>query len=143
MSDTELRDWCKGVLAGGDGFRFATGLDADVRLARAVAKRLLELLPPADDGQPVDAEWLKAVGFLNEDADEPTFWTVTFEDLNPAFTIDVDPESTTHSGWIGEAEDYITWPHDIVSRAQVRDICRALGVNLTEPKSWPATRTRR
>ena len=58
MSDSLLRDWCKGVLAGDDSFRFATGFDADVRLARAVATRLLELLPVADDattGPPFDA----------------------------------------------------------------------------------------
>ncbi len=95
--------------------------------------RLHELLPPADGKQPVTAEWLKAVGFLNEDDDEPTFWTVTFDDLNPAFTIDVDPSSTRHAGWIGEAEDYTPWPHDICDRQQVRDICRALGVTLQEP----------
>lgn len=89
---------------------------------------------PADDGEAVTAEWLKSVGFLNEDKDEPTFWTVTFADLNPAFTIDVDPASTMHAGWIGEAEDNIPWPHDICERGQVRDICRALGVILQEPK---------
>mgnify|MGYP006921356747 FL=1 len=57
MTDSQLRDWCNGVLAGDDGFRFATGRDADVRLARAVATRLLELLLPvvSSAGRPFDA----------------------------------------------------------------------------------------
>lgn len=108
-----------------------TGSELD---REAYARRLLELLPPADDGKEVTAEWLKAVGFINEDEDETTFWTVLFDDLNPAFTIDVDTASTRHAGWIGEAEDDISWPHDICNRGQVRDICRALGVTLQEPK---------
>ena len=134
LSDEELRKKAvttareiQQLRLGGFGL---TGSEMD---KEAYSRRLLELLPPADGNQPVTAEWLKAVGFLNEDDDEPTFWTVTFDDLNPAFTIDVDPSSTRHAGSIGEAEDMISWPHDIVSRQQVRDICRALGVTLQEP----------
>ena len=134
MSDEELRklalDYDR-LTDGGTCRLMAT----PVNHAGQLARRLLELLPPADDKEPVTEEWLKAVGFLNEDDDEPTFWTVTFNDLNPAFTIDVDPSSTRHAGWIGEAEDYIPWPHDICDRQQVRDICLALGVTLQEPKS--------
>jgi hypothetical protein len=129
MSDDELRHHAKIMIAFLDGRERMSDVD---RHHLASARRLLELLPPSDSNEPVTAEWLKAVGFLNEDADEPTFWTVLHNDLNPAFTIDVD-EKYGSSGFIGEAEDYIHWPHDIVSRAQVRDICRALGIQLTEP----------
>ena len=134
MTDEKMREWCKCVIVEDHSFRLATGQEADVRMAKISARRLLELLPPADEDVAVTAEWLKAVGFLNEDEDDPTFWTVTFADLNPAFTIDVDPASTMHAGWIGEAEENIPWPHDICNRGQVRDICRALGVTLQEPK---------
>jgi hypothetical protein len=133
MTDAELRGWCKGVLGGDPNTRLATGFEHDVQMAKIAARRLIELLPPADDGDAVTAEWLKAVGFLNEDEDEPTFYTVLFDDLYPAFTIDVDPASTKHAGWIGEAEDNVSWPHDICGRGQVRDICRALGITLQEP----------
>jgi hypothetical protein len=87
---------------------------------------------PADDDEPVTAEWLKRAGFVSEDPECPYYWIALYPDLNPAFTVELVEGSTRHVGWIGDPNDRRGWPWDICSRRQVRDICRALRATLTE-----------
>jgi len=132
MSDSQLRDWCKGVLAGDDRFRFATGFDADVRLARAVATRLLELLPPADDATLVTVEWLKDVGFVCEDG---VF--IREQDIGyDCHVVGLMTENATE--WelydsFGSGENKVS-AFALPTRGHVRRLCQAIGINLTESK---------
>jgi hypothetical protein len=130
MTDDELRAMAMKVVAMTDAEEArGCNLFLEEKAANALGRAWLAE-HPADDGEAVDAGWVEAVGFLNEDADEPTYWVALYPDLNPAFTVDVQADSDRHAGYIGEAEDYNPWPWDICTRGQVRDICRALGVEL-------------
>lgn len=132
MTDSQLRDWCNGVLAGDDGFRFATGRDADVRLARAVATRLLELLPAADDATLVTVEWLKDVGFVCEDG---VF--IREQDIGyDCHVVGLMTENATE--WelydsFGSGENKVS-AFALPTRGHVRRLCQAIGINLTESK---------
>lgn len=93
-------------------------------LARAILA-----LHPDDAGEPVTTAWLGEKGFRSEDPDNPTFWVLSRPDGKTVVTIDCEDGSPCDL-YLGDAEDYTPWPIDVHCRAQVYDVCRALGVPL-------------
>ncbi len=125
MSDSLLRDWCKGVLAGDDSFRFATGFDADVRLARAVATRLLELLPVAGDDEPITDLWLNSLSGHGWDHKGHTI------DIGP---LEFEPHAFESGGPVTLHADTPRVKRILSTRGCVRRLAAALGITLKEPK---------
>lgn len=136
MSDTELREaaerlvkWSRTMVLGRDTF---TSLTRMAETADAVATRLLELLPPADDATPVTADWLKAVGFVLEDG---VF--IREQDIGyDCHVVGLMTENATE--WdlydsFGSGENKVS-AFALPTRGHVRRLCQAIGINLTESK---------
>lgn len=136
MTDDELRMKAEAWI---ESVEMVNGLLEDAGVGpledgAAFARRLLDLLPPPDDGEPVTAEWLKAVGADHlEDSGE---WVILFNDLNVAVTLTQQDRCWSLELGHGDFSSG-NWPHDIVCREQLRHICRALGIPLTEPSPCP------
>jgi len=134
VTDTELRAAAERVVRSKvEGFApwggKSTAYDAD---AEAVATRLLELLPPADDATPVTADWLKAVGFVLEDG---VF--IREQDIGyDCHVVGLMTENATE--WdlydsFGSGENKVS-AFALPTRGHVRRLCQAIGINLTESK---------
>lgn len=120
MSDDELRKACERIADSvTDGFDPWDGdeqkYDAD---AEAVARRLLELLPPADDDTAVSDGWLRSVGFVKVTANETIF---AKNGVQLRF----------HNGGWSFYLNGVLYPNRD-TRGHVRRLCAALGIHLTE-----------
>ncbi len=98
-----------------------TGSEMD---REAYARRLLELLPPEDDGEVVTRAWLAACGFKSV----PSSTGPEYDD---------DMEKDRLSLWDFNGEYWVISSLDhfkLTTRGHVRRLCAALGVTLQEPK---------
>lgn len=134
MTDDELRDKhadivrvfgsiLPGPLGDSAGFHLAT------------ARRLLELLPPADDGEPVTADWLLAVGFVSHQSGLgivhlplPSGGSLAWHQPAPWFG---RPE---HCWTLTDRDADGVYLPDLPTRGHVRRLCAALGIELKEGK---------
>ena len=111
----------------GAGHEAELAYDAE---AEAVAARLLELLPPADDGEAVTAEWLKAVGFSHDGQN----WSIGVQ-----IGYDCHEQgicSPNAIGWdvFNTSQKETVGIGGLPTRGHVRRLCAALGITLQEPK---------
>jgi hypothetical protein len=92
---------------------------------------------PADDGEPVTAEWLKAVGFTERAKERPGDDRVLVspegETCHHVFWSE-NRDGYDHNAWF-YGDDYLRAVNllDQPTRGHVRRLCQALGVTLTEP----------
>lgn len=82
---------------------------------------------PADDDEPITAEWLESVGFVYHDlgSDSPYEW---YQHPSRLILWDFNEEY-----WICNQLDQGSVRMDFKTRGQVRLLCRALGIELKEP----------
>ncbi len=130
-----------------DADAFVDDDDAELVLDRkAVAARLLELLPPADDGEPVTAEWLLAVGGEQlEDTVKPhgdpsnpnhRFLKVRLGPFNWFTNLwSSDGEGRYAATYLLKYNGACLGSSPDLTRNQFRHLCAALGITLTEPQS--------
>lgn len=64
MTDDDLRAFAEEMA---NGAIFGYGQH---HFREALAKRFLELLPPADEGEPITRDWLRSFGVFGNDADD-------------------------------------------------------------------------
>ena len=115
MSDDELRKACDDVL---------TNWDLQVGDSVSIAARLLELLPPADDGERITGSWLYS---LSGDGFQHMGWGVRFGCNEFEWhSEEVGGPSTLVPAYLGKGAKEMT------VRGDVRRLCAALGIHLTE-----------
>ncbi len=93
---------------------------------------------PADDGEAVTAEWLKAVGFGQDDRIH-TAWALQFSPHEPEHNPDdnwcIVYQSDGFYRWrLEDDEADVSSLPDMPTRGHVRRLCAALGITLQEPK---------
>ena len=139
MTDTELRAAAErvqstkgttihagGYNAGPDGRR---QYDED---CESLADAVIQLLPPADDGVGVTAEWLKAVGFKPHDK-IPTGLGLACEVNEDGDTRELFYQPDSFYPWrLFDEEDDVASLPDQPTRGHVRRLALALGITLTE-----------
>ena len=141
MTDTGLRAWAETIIYRA---RPGSGCTIGAEIV-AAARRLLELLPPADDGEAVTADWLESVGFVDDsDIDfvrshhGPQAEALYAPSENGTMRFGV-ANMTGDEWWFyllgGDgydgSEDSVT---PVRTRGRVRQVCEALGITLKEPK---------
>lgn len=142
MTDDELRAAAERV-AGNAADVLTTlrdvSLPASLRMATdcaAVCARLLELLPPADDGEPVTEEWLKAVGGERHKGWQPkSLTTLDYYEfvVNPSGSNELSVSVWANGdGWWLDTQDDEPDLDGPITRGHVRRLCSALGIPLTE-----------
>jgi hypothetical protein len=130
MSDDELRHHAKIMIEFLDGREWTSGVD---ERHLASARRLLELLPPADDAEPVTGDWLKAVGGEPLDADGTEF---EMGDGCYGFVLrDFSIGPKWYACYISgdQFDGSETYLAAVPTRYHVRRLAMALGIALTEP----------
>lgn len=133
MTDSELREaaervqaWSRFMTFGVNSF---TTKNQMAEAMDAVASKLLEILPPADDGESVSREWLVSVGFKPEDGDpSSTAWLVIDNGVH-----EITQGDTSWMLCEKLDTDIVTLP-DVKTRGCVRRLCAALGITIKEPK---------
>lgn len=140
MSDDELRAAATAYLNHPMGPGGAGRPPRNSRDARDFARRLLELLPPADDGQRFSFWWAASVAERHEDKgywDVPPSGDVWWEIGPLSFTCDTcqsdpgEPLETVAIDWQvdGEKLPKALWPK---TRGDLRRLCQQLGTKLKE-----------
>jgi hypothetical protein len=131
MTDDQLRAKASGYLAAVSGRHRPdlgySDLPYPHDICAAFARRLLDLLPPPDENEPVTGDWLKAVGFRGDNFKNP--WFVLQE--NPALGLSVRFRDGTCSLWMGGSTQHNP------TRGHVRRLCAALDFPLKEPSPCP------
>lgn len=123
--------------------------DCMFEAGEAIARRLLELLPPADGGEPTDEAWLRAVGMIDPELDcGPS--KEHYGDRVVALDVPCEDGMGSRLGFMySEGHDGWSWwacltsgdgfdgSHDylcpVPTRDHVRRFCRVFNVNLKEP----------
>ena len=93
--------------------------------AYKIGQRLLELLPPPDDAEPITAEWLQAVGFERGDK----FETLSI-DLIEGNMLHYSP--TLGWWWLSAKHGDKVSAGMQPTRAHVRQLCASFGTKLKE-----------
>lgn len=120
MTDDELRERLDEVRQYGFGWVAITTDDFG---------RLLDRLPPADDGEPVTADWLRAVGFVKwGDRGSMIRFHRTWQ---PDHDDSIEVNAAHQWAEIEHGFDVVRVPN-ISTRGHVRRLCAALGITLTE-----------
>ena len=132
MTDTELRGaaervqaWSRTMMFGENTF---TTKNQMAEAMDAVASKLLEILPVADDGEAVGRDWLLSVGFKPEDGDPSSSSWLVID--NGVYEI-----TRGDTSWMLCEKldtDIVTLP-DMNTRGHVRRLASALGITLKEP----------
>lgn len=132
MTDSELREaaervqaWSRTMMFGENTF---TTKNQMAEAMDAVASKLLEELPPADDGESVSRDWLMSVGFKPEDGDPSSSSWLVID--NGVYEI-----TRGDTSWMLCEKldtDIVTLP-DVKTRGHVRRLCAAMRITITEP----------
>ncbi len=134
MTDDELRKAAEWVL-----FKTRDGEVAGMYGdgVQGVSRRLLELLPPADDGEIVALEWLQAAGrrigegYRNGVA---ALYAEFVIHANSGIGLNFNVWCDGGGYWFDTDDDETGIMGGAVTRGHVRRLCAALGITLTESK---------
>jgi len=124
VTDSELRKKCGDIV--GWVASMPNGLLGDeARFMLAVSTRLLELLPPDDDGEPLTDLWLNDLSAHGFDHKGHTV------EIGP---LEFEPHASEAGGAVTLHPDTPRVQRVLSTRGCVRRLCQALGVTLTESK---------
>lgn len=140
MSDDELRAAAEQMVA----WEYGTPTPG-ISGFQAMSRRLLELLPPADDGEALTADWLLAVGFVPDPQDVSALQLPLVKEPYPSFlSVSADPGHPNDGGEVAfqseDPADARFWefivasdPDRVRTRGHVSRLAAALGFPLKEP----------
>lgn len=91
---------------------------------------------PADDAEPITAEWVQSLRFVADTTDEfeggpQTVWVFRDEHGDVVLTLDPPeppPFPVEWNAYLGPVEDYNPWPRTLLTRGDLRLLLAALGV---------------